>query len=86
MNQKKAKPLTDFTDKQRKAYKVVMKVLARQELSKSQVYTVIRRAGIYDRHRDIKETSRMLIKNPHTPIEVQNGSVVNKYAESDINA
>lgn len=86
MNQKLKKPLSEFTDKQSEAYKAVMKVLARETLSKSQIYTVIKRAEVYDRHRDIKETSKMLIKNPNTPIEVENNSVVNKYAKRDLNA
>ena len=83
MNQK---PLNQFTDKQRKAYKAVMKVLAENNLSKAQIYTVIKRADIYERHRDIKETAKMLIRNPHTPIEEKNGSIMNKYAESDNSA
>lgn len=86
MNQKLQKPISDFTEKQRKAYKLVMKALARKKLSKSQIYIVIKKANIYNRHRDIKETSKMLINNPNTPIDTQDGRVVNKHVEGDSNA
>lgn len=70
MNQKLKKPLSDFTQKQRKAYKLAMKSLAKRELTRRQLFSIIRKAEIYSRKRDAKETTKMLIENPETPISV----------------
>lgn len=83
MNQKTEKPLSEFTDKQRKAYKIVMKASAKRRLTKPQVYKVIKSADIYERHRDLKETVKMLISNPNTPLKLSNSKVVNELAVKD---
>lgn len=83
MNQKVKKPLTDFTEKQRKAYKSVMKAAAELPLEIDQVYKVIRKADIYEKPRDIKEASKMLIKNPNTPLKTSNSKVINELAVNE---
>lgn len=80
MNQKLKKPLSDFTEKQRKAYKIVMKRTAEKPLTRAQVYKTIKRSQIYDRKRDIRETAKMLVQNPNTPLEISNSKVVNQLA------
>lgn len=86
MNQKPDKELTEFTEKQRKAYKVVMKALNKKKMSRAQIYKVIKRADIYSRHRDIKETAKMLIQNPNTPIKANNDFIINELARECSNA
>jgi hypothetical protein len=80
VNQKIQKPISEFTDKQLKSYKLVMKKTAKKPLTRAQLYKTIKRAQIYENKRDVRETAKMLVKNPETPLEISNSKVVNELA------
>jgi hypothetical protein len=81
LNQKTSKPLQEFTQKQRKAYKTVMKALADKKMTRRQLFRLIKNSEIYTQERDCKEIIRMLIQNPNTPISLNSeGKVQNELA------
>lgn len=79
MNQKLGKPLSEFTENQSEAYKLVMRFSARRSLNKRQLYQLVKSRGIYSSDRDCREVIEMLLKNPNTPLKYQNGEVKNKH-------
>ena len=70
MNQKVSKPLSDFTDKQAETFKLAMKALAQKPRTRVQLRCLIERSGIYRTQRDCREVTKMLVKNPRTPISL----------------
>jgi hypothetical protein len=83
MNQDVDKPIPDFTEKQRDAYKLVMKKTANRPLSRIQIVRAIRSENIYQRKRDIKETALMLVQNPYTPLKKSKSKIYNQHSSDD---
>ena len=83
MNQDVDKPITDFTEKQKQAYQVVMKKTANRPLNRIQIVRAIRNEGIYQRKRDIKEIALMLVQNPHTPLKKSKSKIYNQHSSDN---
>lgn len=83
MNQDVNKPITDFTDKQKQAYRLVMKKTANRPLSKIQIVRAIRNKRIYQRKRDIKEIVLMLVQNPYTPLKKSKSKIYNQHSSDN---
>lgn len=79
MNQKTGKKLKEFTDKQRKSLKAVMKKISEgknYKCSKRKLIWAIRESGAYNRKHDATKTLKMFLKNPNTPLELEKGGTV----------
>lgn len=78
MNQRKDKPVSEFTDKQRKAFRAVMRKISQSSdyrRSKIVLVSAIRESGAYSRKHDAIKALKMLIMNSNTPLSLKNGDV-----------
>lgn len=70
MKKKTDKPISRFTEKQKKAYKLAMKATSRGEHTRIDLVQMIRKSGIYQGKARSRKVAKMLVNNPQVPIEL----------------
>lgn len=73
MNQDCEKPVKDFTESQRHAFRACMKFISQGEqyqASKGALVSAIRCSNAYKRKKDAVKALKMMLKNPNIPLEV----------------
>lgn len=71
MNVDNQKKLADFTTKQRKAFRAVMREISNGDIyqsTKISLVAEIRKSGAYEREHDAVKALKMMLKNPHIPL------------------
>jgi hypothetical protein len=78
MTDKGVKCIAEFTDNEKKAYKLVMKASKGKGATKRQLYNLLTKNGIYSKKKDRKEVIEMLVYNKNVPLSKKKGMIINK--------
>lgn len=78
MKQKTDKPISEFTEKQKEAYKLSMKATSRGKPTRRELVALIRNSGIYEVKNSSRKVVKMLVDNPEVPIQNTDGKLENQ--------